>query len=69
MGIIHTSWLKLNPELPYMTGAERTLFNRVKDGLSIFRQSQCPCGNWVPKHKSHCSEECWKKQGKDDGSE
>jgi len=61
MGLIHTSWIKLNPELPYMTRQECALFDKVKNDVSIFRLSQCPCGNWVPKHKTYCCEDCWKK--------
>ena len=61
MAIKQTSFWKFRPDLPYMTGAERSAFKELMEGgaISVFRVGRCErCGVDIPKTKQFCSIEC-----------
>lgn len=62
---------KWNLELPYLTGPEKTEFQRLltSGALTIFKLATCAeCGSQVPKIendtglvKRYCDKKCWEK--------
>lgn len=59
MAIVDTG-VKLRPDLPYMTAAERGLFKKTQKYMSFFRKSSCErCKAEIPKNKKFCSKTCF----------
>jgi hypothetical protein len=65
MGLYDTNLIRFRPDLPYMTGAERLTFQKLRAGRVIthFRVRPCDgldCSADVPKSgiKRFCTKEC-----------
>lgn len=72
MAIVHTTGIKFNFDVPYMSVAERAAFRALEATgvVTFYRKSCCPCGTDIPKGKTFCSQTCYAKSQEDsDGSE
>lgn len=62
MALLDTYMFKPRPDQPWMTPAEKLMFQKLRRGgaLSMFRCTQCEkCGVEIPKPKRFCSERCF----------
>lgn len=72
MGLYDTYNIKVQPDKPYMTGAELVMFQKLRNGgaLSVFRCTECKnCKAEIPKPKQFCGRRCYEIGKAKDGEE